>query len=56
MRGLLRRIAWDDVGVVIGTGFVVAGCWRVSEAAALIVIGVTLLWVALPPRAPFVRK
>lgn len=45
-----------DVLVVLALLLISCGLWEVSRAAALAVPGVVLLWLALPPRPPFVRK
>lgn len=40
----------QDVAVVCGTVFIAAGLWSVSSAAALVSVGVIILWIALPRR------
>ena len=51
----------DIVGaaeIVMGIGLVLIACglWSVSRAAALTSVGVVLVWLSLPPRAPFIQR
>lgn len=44
-----------DLGLVVGVGLVGYGLWGVSPPVSLAVVGAIVLWVCLPPRAPFIR-
>ena len=44
-----------DLGLVAGVGLVGYGLWAVSPPVSLAVVGAIVLWVCLPPRAPFIR-
>lgn len=45
----------EDALTLIGLVMVGAGFWLWSKPLALIVPGVILLWIFLPPRPPFVE-
>lgn len=49
-----RRVDASDVLVVVGLGLVGVGTWQFSPAAAAIVVGVVVLFYAMPSRPPFI--
>lgn len=62
-RRLIAAIAWmrAQVGpregtVIVGLALIWLGLRDVSAAAALAVPGAVLVWMALPPRPPFIGK
>jgi hypothetical protein len=54
-RRLVAPIDRSDVLLLAGLGLVAVGLWEVSPAAALAVPGVILVWLAVPPRPPFIQ-
>lgn len=59
MRKLVASHA-DDLGVLVGLGCMGWGIWELdliwSRSAVAILVGAVVLWLALPPRAPFITK
>jgi hypothetical protein len=59
LAGLAAAWALDEIGAQeiltgLGLGLVAIGLWLLSHAAALIVVGVLLLWMVVPTRPRFV--
>lgn len=55
LKALRKVLEPSDAWVLLGLALVAIGLWQVSPPAALVAVGVVLLWVGLPPRPPFVR-
>jgi len=46
----------DEILLILGVLLVAAGCWFLRWPLALVVVGIVLVWIALPPRLPFVTR
>lgn len=58
LTALQRAVAGIDGGdvlLVVGLILVTCGLWDISRPAALVTVGAVLIWIALPPRSPFLR-
>lgn len=64
MRALVRRsvaavasvVGFDEVLILVGLVLVWYGLLEVSRAAAFAVPGAVILWLAVPPRKPFIVR
>jgi len=46
----------DEILLILGVLLMAAGCWFLWWPLALVVVGVVCVWIALPPRLPFVMR
>lgn len=46
---------WHDAVLVCGLAATCGGLWMIWEPLALVAAGAVILWMALPPRGPFIR-
>ena len=46
----------DEILLITGVLLMAAGCLFLWWPLALIVVGIVLVWVSLPPRLPFVTR
>ncbi len=55
-QALVAAIGLDEIVLALALGLIGLGCWMVWKPGAFLVPGLVLLWLALPPRAPFVNR
>ena len=59
MRERSRKIVADfaeEIGIAIGVALVAIGLWQIWKPGAFLAIGLVVLWVVLPSRAPFIER
>lgn len=56
VKAIRSSVDLADLLVLAGLVLIVAALWDVSRPAALGIPGVVLVWIALPPRPPFVMR
>lgn len=56
MAKLKHTLGREDAVVLVGLACVTAGAWSAVGLASLVLPGAVLVWYALPPRPPFVKR
>lgn len=54
--GLVKAIGLDEALILAGMILATCGLWPLVGRLSLVVPALVLLWIALPPRAPFVMR
>lgn len=53
---LRTHIGFDDLVFLIGLLLIAAGLWWIWWPIAILVPGLLLVWLTLPPRLPFILR
>jgi hypothetical protein len=56
LAALAAAMGVDEILLLTALVLVVTGLWPLVGRSALLIPGLTLLWIALPQRAPFVAR